>query len=120
METCRVCGASLREGAQFCSSCGTAVQAALFCRQCGTELMAGDKFCFACGTPVQAAAPEKRRPGRPRKDAGATSKAEAPGRKPSIPMCVACIAGTGSARSATGRWCSQAALAMASFGWTGR
>ena len=88
METCRVCGASLREGAQFCSSCGTAVQAALFCRQCGTELMAGDKFCFACGTPVQAAepaAPEKRRPGRPRKDAGATPKAETPRKKTIYP-----------------------------------
>lgn len=85
METCRVCGASLREGAQFCSSCGTAVQAALFCRQCGTELMAGDKFCFACGTPVQAAAPEKRRPGRPRKDASASPKAEAPRKKTIYP-----------------------------------
>ncbi len=88
METCRVCGASLREGAKFCSGCGTAVQTALFCRQCGTELMAGDKFCFACGAAVQAAepaAPEKRRPGRPRKDAGAAPKAEAPRKKKIYP-----------------------------------
>ena len=88
METCRVCGASLREGAKFCSSCGTAVQAALFCRQCGTELMAGDKFCFACGAAVQAAepaAPVKRRPGRPRKDAGAAPKTAAPRKKKIYP-----------------------------------
>lgn len=113
METCHVCGAPLREGAKFCSGCGTTVQKKLFCRQCGTELMAGDRFCFACGTPVQAAepaapaapvvpaasapaapvvpaapapaAPEKRRPGRPRKDAGATPKAEAPRKKTIYP-----------------------------------
>ena len=58
MITCSNCGAPLREGAGFCSACGTAVNTAVFCSQCGTELSAGDKFCSACGAPVKAAAPK--------------------------------------------------------------
>ncbi len=77
MTTCSNCGAPLREGAGFCSACGTAVNTAVFCSQCGTELSAGDKFCYACGAPVKAAAPkaapaareQPRRRGRPPKNA---------------------------------------------------
>lgn len=85
MEHCRACGAELREGAIFCSQCGTPVEQSLFCRQCGAKLLTGDKFCFACGaavqqakpvTPAEPSEPAKRRPGRPRKHPDAQPKAK--------------------------------------------
>lgn len=48
---CRSCGAGLLDGAQFCTSCGTPVEAVgQACRNCGTALADGAKFCISCGT----------------------------------------------------------------------
>ncbi|GMQ86752.1 MAG: adenylate/guanylate cyclase domain-containing protein [Acidimicrobiia bacterium] len=52
---CTTCNAELREGAKFCSECGTPT--ALACSNCGNSLSAGDKFCADCGTPVVDASP---------------------------------------------------------------
>src|SRR5262245_40402542 len=39
-----------RDGARFCSSCGSPV--AVPCPSCGAELAAGARFCDQCGAPV--------------------------------------------------------------------
>ncbi len=54
---CRICGAEMRVGAKFCSSCGTKIEeiwnkpakAHVFCSNCGTKLEKGTKFCSNCG-----------------------------------------------------------------------
>lgn len=55
MAYCKDCGAALREGAKFCTQCGTAVVNDIFCAACGVKLEAGDKFCYSCGAAVSAA-----------------------------------------------------------------
>jgi len=52
---CAVCDAELKDGAKFCSECGTATTVA--CANCGNALSGGDKFCAECGTPVGDTAP---------------------------------------------------------------
>ncbi|HBR01460.1 MAG TPA: hypothetical protein DD738_02490 [Ruminiclostridium sp.] len=57
---CIKCGAALREGAKFCSGCGTPVQAKQkmkktqqeSCIKCGVPLKKGAKFCIKCGEPI--------------------------------------------------------------------
>ena len=52
------CGFQNPPGAQFCASCGQALQ--VVCLNCGTALPAGFSFCTSCGTPLtlaHAAAP---------------------------------------------------------------
>ena len=53
METCRVCGTELEEGASFCHSCGRAVQeeSPAFSK-CGGELGTDSDFCKHCGASV--------------------------------------------------------------------
>ena len=53
MNTCNKCGANLREGAKFCSKCGTHIKIKLFCHQCGIELEPADQFCYACDVSIQ-------------------------------------------------------------------
>lgn len=53
MANCTKCGASLRDGAKFCGSCGAKIEARRFCTECGEELEPGDKFCIQCGTPAE-------------------------------------------------------------------
>lgn len=53
MNTCNKCGANLREGAKFCSKCGTHIKIKLFCHQCGIELEPADQFCYACDASIQ-------------------------------------------------------------------
>lgn len=110
MTTCSNCGAPLREGAGFCSACGTAVNTAVFCSQCGTELSAGDKFCYACGAPVKAAAPkaapaageQPRRRGRPPKNA-APAPAEEVSMKDTYPSVLGFYGNKGRAVSVSDR-----------------
>jgi len=47
---CPGCHAQVREGAKFCDSCGTKMQAQ--CSGCQAELRPGARFCDSCGTPV--------------------------------------------------------------------
>jgi len=77
---CTKCGAQLKEGLQFCTMCGTPVEAAevdttqaeqattpppeviapqtkiVFCTKCGAQLKEGLQFCTMCGMPVGAVA----------------------------------------------------------------
>lgn len=53
MAKCTKCGAALRDGAKFCSICGTKIEVRRFCTECGEELGPGDKFCSQCGTPAK-------------------------------------------------------------------
>jgi hypothetical protein len=50
--TCRHCGTWLESGAQFCKSCGKAIEvrSPSGCPSCGTALPTGASFCPACGT----------------------------------------------------------------------
>ena len=82
MSKCSNCGAPLREGAVFCSSCGQAVSRAVFCSKCGTELDAGDKFCFVCGAAVKGAAAQSEQPKRRGRPPKSESK---PARKAAYP-----------------------------------
>ncbi len=50
---CEQCGEANREGARFCSGCGTAL--ARRCAHCQAELRPTAKFCDECGTPVGSA-----------------------------------------------------------------
>jgi membrane protease subunit (stomatin/prohibitin family) len=47
---CPSCQAQVREGAKFCDSCGTKMQAQ--CANCQSELRPGARFCDSCGTAV--------------------------------------------------------------------
>jgi class 3 adenylate cyclase len=47
MIACSNCGAHVREGAKFCSECGTPV--ALSCPSCSSPVTPDDKFCSECG-----------------------------------------------------------------------
>ncbi|MFI3306392.1 MAG: zinc-ribbon domain-containing protein [Rikenellaceae bacterium] len=60
---CSKCNKELKDGAKFCTSCGTAVQqqpkpdttaAAESCSKCKAPLKSGAKFCTSCGTPTGA------------------------------------------------------------------
>jgi class 3 adenylate cyclase len=55
MTPCPKCGASNREGAKFCSRCGTSLASG--CPACGAHIEPGDAFCAECGTPLGATAP---------------------------------------------------------------
>ena len=61
MNTCRVCGAALAEGASFCAECGAEQSGdrepeAAYCPSCGGKLKSGADFCVQCGSPASAAA----------------------------------------------------------------
>jgi membrane protease subunit (stomatin/prohibitin family) len=47
---CPSCQAQVREGAKFCDTCGSKMQAQ--CASCQAELRPGAKFCDSCGTAV--------------------------------------------------------------------
>lgn len=60
---CESCGATLKRGSSFCSSCGAPVTwktNELACPSCGKKLKAGSKFCVYCGASAESAAPESR------------------------------------------------------------
>jgi hypothetical protein len=52
MQACYQCGAALREGARFCSECGTSVQMN-DCPKCHVSNRPDGKFCRACGTDLK-------------------------------------------------------------------
>jgi len=58
---CHNCGNRLEEGAAFCSSCGTKVQASIpkNCTACGMEVPEGAEFCIGCGQALNWAEPEE-------------------------------------------------------------
>lgn len=58
---CQKCGNELKEGAKFCSKCGSKYEPQIeqssesdmkkhLCKKCGKELIDNEKFCSACGT----------------------------------------------------------------------
>jgi hypothetical protein len=55
MAQCQQCGRPLREGAAFCTACGTPVPS--FCEGCGATLDPEAQFCGACGRVVGGGAP---------------------------------------------------------------
>ncbi|MGQ0848442.1 MAG: AAA family ATPase [Actinomycetota bacterium] len=48
---CPTCGHANREGAAYCSSCGSSL---MRCPRCGAPTDVGDRFCSECGAPLQA------------------------------------------------------------------
>ena len=73
-EVCTRCGAPLKPGSMFCTTCGQSISAAApkaepkpaTCTTCGAPLVEGNTFCTTCGTPVTAAAAPKKEK-KPRK-----------------------------------------------------
>jgi hypothetical protein len=64
LSVCPACGASVRPGTKFCSTCATplgspaeraAVQASKECLHCGSQLKPGVRFCNTCGKPAPSA-----------------------------------------------------------------
>lgn len=55
---CTACGADLAEGASFCTSCGSPIEAGVpsHCPSCGAEVTEGASFCTNCGAPVKTGA----------------------------------------------------------------
>jgi len=49
---CSHCRADNREGAQFCSECGTSLE--LACQKCGLIIEPSSRFCDGCGSPLGA------------------------------------------------------------------
>ena len=47
---CTNCGAALRDGALFCSMCGTKIVTEKRCKNCGFVGKENDLFCCQCGT----------------------------------------------------------------------
>ena len=50
---CKNCGKELREGAAFCSFCGTEVEKNQHCLYCGNEIDNEAAFCSHCGIPIK-------------------------------------------------------------------
>lgn len=58
---CPNCNSDLLEGAKFCTTCGTPIQAqqpTATCAACNAPLAPDAKFCTTCGTPVKQSIPE--------------------------------------------------------------
>jgi len=51
---CPSCGQLNRDGATFCTRCGSPLNAPAVCPKCGTPAEADDQFCAACGEPLTA------------------------------------------------------------------
>lgn len=49
MNYCPQCNTPLREGAKFCTTCGTKIEVAPACPRCNTLLKPNAKFCTTCG-----------------------------------------------------------------------
>jgi predicted RNA-binding Zn-ribbon protein involved in translation (DUF1610 family) len=56
--SCANCGAALKNGDEFCRSCGKKIEAGegdilkeIFCPNCGNSLRPGARFCDLCGSP---------------------------------------------------------------------
>jgi hypothetical protein len=49
---CSKCGKSVLPTSQFCSGCGTRLDAPSVCKSCGLPLAPGTYFCSRCGTPA--------------------------------------------------------------------
>src|SRR6266545_670471 len=52
---CPSCGQVNRDGASFCYSCGSALEAPAVCSQCVAAVEPGHKFCDSCGAQLTAA-----------------------------------------------------------------
>ena len=52
---CPKCNNEVREGAAFCTECGSKIETKeefIFCEECGSKLEKGSLFCTECGTKV--------------------------------------------------------------------
>lgn len=58
---CKVCGANIYDGADFCTNCGQRVEKAAVCLSCNAVLNPGAGFCAVCGTPVTQVAPQPKK-----------------------------------------------------------
>ena len=57
---CPMCNAEAKQGARFCTACGTQLPAT--CRACGVANLPGDRFCAGCGAGLVAASVEALQP----------------------------------------------------------
>ena len=76
MKYCGKCGAPLEEGTDFCTFCGSRIDAEpqqtapkmMYCENCGRQIAASAVFCRFCGTPTGAASQQQRRPAQPQQN----------------------------------------------------
>ena len=47
--TCAACGASNRDDASFCGTCGTPLERTVACSRCGRDNPEAARFCDSCG-----------------------------------------------------------------------
>ncbi len=53
MIICPSCQKELRDGAKFCSNCGTKIEESVLCAGCGAKMPKASTFCSQCGTPLK-------------------------------------------------------------------
>jgi hypothetical protein len=61
MLTCDKCNASLEDGSEYCSECGSKVYETIYCSECGAKTTSEFDLCQKCGKPVGAETPKKLR-----------------------------------------------------------
>lgn len=89
MKYCGKCGAPLEEGTDFCTFCGSRIDAEpqqtapkmMYCENCGRQIAASAVFCRFCGTPTGAAPQQQRRPAQPQQNMARVQQMSAPAGK---------------------------------------
>lgn len=67
-ETCKNCGAEIKDDAKFCPDCGTKIneiqeeEEINYCENCGNKLTEEDEFCSECGTDLKNPQPHIQKP----------------------------------------------------------
>ncbi|MGH4120761.1 double zinc ribbon domain-containing protein [Clostridium sp.] len=52
MLTCDKCNASLEDGSEYCSECGSKVYETIYCTECGEKTTSQFDLCQKCGKPL--------------------------------------------------------------------
>lgn len=53
MKKCPNCGAEIKDGDEFCTTCGKSLSDKLVCPKCGATNMSENKKCSACGADLK-------------------------------------------------------------------